>query len=449
MTKLNTLWEKVSWSRIAEKIKPYAPALYNLLSSYPPGDEDTFYLARYPYGALLLDEKDQFHLPDGTVITQTTTELQADLGYNNYGLPLGLLLKNQCELFIEQPDTTVQSLKLYRAGDWLGLDKLFNPALSCFSCSTGFQLTAGARTAFLLPPLKDRLAFRTLGEYGLAIDAPPKTLQEHGLFFKKIANSARFTDSWFVEMVFFSAPWIKRIQEGLDSILIGNSNALSQYFLIHASQMTFGGETITETPLWSRLLGEYQDKTLYYYDIVMHAIQILQSGLGQLPGYTFAEDDQAGPFTSLAQHLLSIYESQWEKRRYAPLIMQPTYIHWQTTKIIYSSLNYKQMAVSGMRASFNITHYIDRLEELITRLLVNAKQCQVDLKGTSLAQLPYLQIAFYQSAMNQTEITEGEALFKHDAMVTQWQKRNRYLAYNNHFLRRCIKLTQITQEENV
>ena len=76
-----------------------------------------------------------------------------------------------------------------------------------------FDITAGARSLFMIPNISDLALHKNLKRDFNIRQSPPKKLLNQWEIFKSIAQHPEINCNWHTEILFFSDKWLKKIKE--------------------------------------------------------------------------------------------------------------------------------------------------------------------------------------------------------------------------------------------
>ncbi|WP_040916823.1 hypothetical protein [Legionella tunisiensis] len=88
---------KVGWTDIKHEIKEANPEFYSLINKINPPDTYPLFVATFPYGVLIGDDRSQFLPINNQLIRINESILPKDierhLGYGKMGSPMGMVLR--------------------------------------------------------------------------------------------------------------------------------------------------------------------------------------------------------------------------------------------------------------------------------------------------------------------------------------------------------------------
>lgn len=327
MTEILTI-EKYTWGEIRDEVIPVAPVLASVIDAFDPSPAYFFMKAYYPYGSQLLN-RGLLHLPvsDRSCIpiehALFPSRIRDALNYSS--IPLGLILKNSCEVYFEK-DYHIESLAFFNPGIILGLWETLEPSISHFPRKI-WRISAGARSLFMLPKIADAMAYERLKKRYHLRYPMPKRLFDHALIFSEIVKNSL----WRQEVLYFSKKWIEE-----------NSNKgwiqFKRYLLEEAWKLSsYNRNEATRTIVWSLFTYYLLDKGVKPKSHLMQLLKRLVSvSLGGIPGYQPAGlSTHAAPIHEIQEAYIQDYAIS-----YAPILMQPCQFQLtEASEPVYYSLN--------------------------------------------------------------------------------------------------------------
>lgn len=312
--------KRVPWFHVENLVKRVNPVLCRLINEISPTDDLSFLLADYRYGDHILKA--------GELVDRCSDDSLSTL-IDAKQLPCGVVLSRGLELFIDDQQQ-IMPINIYRSGQCFSFANYFNANNQPY-----LNLTAGARTTFLLPNVSDIVHHRKLINIYKA-PAVPKTLYDHWHVFKKIANYRFQNRFWQATVLFFSKAWLQRLasEQSLPWLRLKN------YLLQQASKHN--------QPL-SSLLDVRLLKNKLIYEVAAHhlsmsqytinaACHVLAMQKGELLGFQIASGDECFMPEELIQQA---YLDDYRLKNYLPVIMHPgKWTAGQTHFPLYYSLNF-------------------------------------------------------------------------------------------------------------
>jgi len=323
-------FEETRWSEIREKVFQVNPEFAAVVDSLKTKDKYPMYRVQYPFGSSIIDTG-KFHFPteEGHLVPLTDTAIPArireNLGYHGGHVPLGLVLNRSVELFMRSEERVIP-FSLVKAGKFIGLTLALSPA---YVWPKAWHMTAGARSIFMLPKITDLASHRKLCRARNLKLPPARDLGTHWHLLTKIASDGGFSQPWHTEVLFFSKNWLEETLTDswlrFNYFLNKEGWAAVQYMLIKTVQDHFWDILIRE-------LTKYQIRTTaFIIDVTKYIIMV---GLGSVPGFSPAINDEEAPVTGLQEDFIELYGL----KNYAPTIMVPHHFEVGHKRPVYWSL---------------------------------------------------------------------------------------------------------------
>lgn len=368
--------KKQFWRDISAKVANLNPKLAKIINEIDPGYDFPVYIARYPYGSVIV-KNGVFHIPyaDGQIIPINDTKvdncIQNDLTYRGIGLPAGMVLEHT----IHEAVTTCQQLLplgVVTPGSvfalWKKLDKeeAYHPI-------NMFTITSGARFIFMVPNISNLEYHRNLKrDFNLRLP-PPGNLIDQWELFKAIINSPSNHCNWSSELLFFSKNWFEKICT--DSAW----NNLYLCLLETAWQKSaYDRNNMFYRLAFSRVQSSRNLKPdPYLVDTVKH---LFMMAAGVLPGFAPAIDDMCAPNTFIQKVYVQSYGL-----KYSPTIFLPTHFTIDdNSRPIYYSMHLPTMLEFSPK-SRQISSTASKLRELkyVTDIFTTEiKQNKLNIENT-------------------------------------------------------------------
>jgi hypothetical protein len=430
------------WSEVRDQVQAVNPEFSELIDSLDPGPECRMFEVVYSYGDKFIDSG-EFYLPgeNGELIPFTDSrvepEIQEALGYNMNTNPVTIVLENTIEMLVTLEDRIVP-FGLRRPGDvfgaWRTLDK---PNQNNLSHSSVFMwdMTAGARSMFMLPKISEAVAHNKLKQ-AMHIGADkPRDLLDHWKVFRALAKSPDFGEPWQVKLLFMSREWFEKMY---DPAWI----KLRSYFLNRAWHST---EFWRNQFVWNLTFARIQSirnikAASYIADIVKH---ILAIGSGAVPGFRPALDSSLGPVEGLQR----AYIDHYELKTYAPIIMEPSVFHSEPKENpAYYSLQFPSALELSPKTSGRSSAISDLYD---IRALLNKYMKQISSDGLNIEATPLYELSrtihmdYYH---NNVDLYEGmkhsEQLCEDDPAFAEMMRRfpGREFPKNSAFVKGVISV---------
>ncbi|MBY0544167.1 MAG: hypothetical protein K2Q14_01295, partial [Gammaproteobacteria bacterium] len=311
-------FEAVKWQNIRKYVHKINPSFGKIIDNLKLSDDFVLYKARYPFGSMIINES-KFCLPyDGCIMPFDDPRIPEDfrrtLDYNSYNtgsVPLSLCLDHSVELYMKQSDRIIP-FSLMRKGSIFGLWSSLSPNIS-YAAPKVWSMSAGARSIFLLPKITDTPSYKKLCK-ARGIRLPmPTSLLDQGPVLTQLAKH-KDCSSWFTEILFFPRNWLEK----------RDSEAWVNFHLFLHEIAWVGTEhwrnKVVYDYIWNTFVKDLAQRNIkvlpYIVDIVKHLIMV---GLGVVPGFGPATDDEIAPIGAFKTDFVDIYGL----KRFSPTIMIP------------------------------------------------------------------------------------------------------------------------------
>lgn len=436
--------EKLTWNQIRDEVKIVNPELTNLIDEFDPNEDYTIYKVKYSWGQHLL-EKGMLYLPNSenklVRIDDSSLDpkITSDLFYNS-NMPVGMVLKNSAELYINVLDRIVPWVFLKEAslfGLWIGLEGENHPSNHHAKSS---NIVAGSRSTLFLPKISDIGSFKRLKKtFNLQCD-PPTNLTDQWPLMYQLSLHSDFGQKWQTEVIYFSSKWLECI-----------NNIHWKLFRNYLLEIAWRGTNYLRNQvifdiIFSCALAEKNLKpNPFLSDTVKHIFAISQAGY---PGYEIAIDNSIVPLDSFQQIFTNIYDL-----KYKPTMLVPGYMSQKIKKSLYYSLEIptlmnfspkaRQMAnkLDDLR---EIKHIIERVQDYIR---VDFSKKQISSKSVPLYLLANaINFNFYHTTPDvHNEIRQASEIQQNDEHmhIENGKCQNKLFCDTSPFLRGCISMSHI------
>lgn len=316
MKKQKAYLKECTWKDVREDVLKVNPELAKAIDSVDPSDKHVIYKCRYPFGNNIVKDG-SVCLPTATgdiseITNDTIPEhIRENLSYTP-DMPAGVLLKNTCEICWKLGLPTA-ALRFLRPGKMFGLWATLQPLGTSSLTGKMWQITAGARSLFMLPKISDAVCYKKIQkEFNLNSHAP-RNLTEHWYTFRELTNSDTFPESWNTDLIFFSKKWLQSLQDPawkelklffLETVWHDSSFARDREVLEAAFSIAQVNKNLKPNPYLSDTV-----KHLYY------------TAAGAYTGFKVANDNTAGPVLSLQKIFVDIYGL-----KFRPTMVYPDFI---------------------------------------------------------------------------------------------------------------------------
>ncbi|MEM9243491.1 MAG: hypothetical protein AAGA27_05475 [Pseudomonadota bacterium] len=334
MTKLNdkrVTLKSLSWADVRNDIAKINPELAGIIDDISPNKQYRLYKASYPYGSYIV-KQGYLQLPNNhgrTVPLSDDTlskQIKSDLNYNDGSSPVSLTLNHTIEVSLTMPQRVLLplSLGLLPIGwffyTWVVLSdfKSLQPAFL-------WDVTAGARSIFMLPKISDARRHRSLCRYYKINPDCPASMLDHWSVFKGLANSPQQPSDWHTELIFFSGKWFEKFRDKTWRDL--------RYYMLDKDWGR--SEAIRNQFIWDAVFSVMQikDKLKPSPDILNTVKHLITVGVGRAPAFSPSTNDMAAPIS----HIQEAYKNVYKLKQYSPITMQPDIFK---NKPVYYSLQF-------------------------------------------------------------------------------------------------------------
>ncbi|GJM07632.1 MAG: hypothetical protein DHS20C10_13660 [marine bacterium B5-7] len=379
-------FRRVTWLDVREKIHAVNPELATIIDALSPSHQYPLYLAKYPYGHEIV-KRGKFMVPnpqgqqvplDHSSVDKT---VQNDLGYNLMSNPVSLILSKSVEISLTDSDRTVLLLSgLVKTGTLIGTgrilseDKPYQPAFL-------WNITAGARSIFLLPKVANASGFlRLKNTYNLSSEKP-KNIFDHWKIFKEISAENNHSNAmWDSEILYFSKHWF-------DSLL--DSAWKDFYIYLLRSHNKFSSYWLCE-PVWSLIYSLIKKKLslkpdAFIFHTVKHLISIAAGGAS---AFAPAVDDIDAPISLIQKAFVETYRLT----NYNPIVMTPASfdMYDKQAKPVYYSLQFPNLLDFSPKSSESET-IVSELYKVLS--LLEKCLCEIEYGGLNITGTPMHDVA--------------------------------------------------------
>ena len=229
-----------SWADFRDSLAAVNKDLVKVIDQIDPDPSLKLYKISYPYGSEIIKFGDFFVPNDSGQLVQIgdsslPAQVNQDLSYNARSLPIGVLMKNSIEVYIENQDKSLPLLgyKNY-IGKLFGLYRVLNTQSSFRVPNALWNLSAGSRSIFMLPKISNEVAHTKINKlinHSLENknknnnnnnnftnnSNPPRNLSEQWQVFSRLYQSGAVEQfcqkNWDVEIIFFSNDWFQKLKD--------------------------------------------------------------------------------------------------------------------------------------------------------------------------------------------------------------------------------------------
>ncbi len=302
---MSSCTEIITWKTVAPQMRRLNPALATLIDKIDPDDQYPFIKATYLFGDLILKEgKLQLPCSPGKLLPLEHPELDPTLKHHlGYGpIPLSITLNKRSEVFLREDHRTVP-LNILQPGQLFGTFEIVDFMLKN-ECMPIWNVSAGARSTFILPKINEASGLKRLrAQYQLSLDVQSKSLWDHWLLFKHIAQHTGSTP-WTSEVLFFSHNWFKQREKGNPAWI-----AFYDYLFESAwRQAQYAMNEFKFGHFWQQCIKTMSERKLKPSPYMVNTIKHLWAiAMGVAPGFSAEHSALALPIVELQQAMMDVY----------------------------------------------------------------------------------------------------------------------------------------------
>ncbi len=446
------LLKELTWDQVSNDVKDLNPEFASIINNLSPSKEFTFFRASYPYGNKILHRGKLFLPASGNKLVpidndQVPNHVKKKIGYNLLSNPVTLVLKKSLDLFISV-EKRIVNYSIIPPGSIFGLWRIIdNPNVHNLSHvpPSIWDMTAGARSIFMLPKISDVNGFNRLQKKYAIQNNTPKSLIDHWSIFREIYNQIEFENNWETELLYFSDKWFEHINDKA-------WKDLKIYFLQSAWKSTeFWRNQFTWELTFSRIQEDRNIKpSPYIADIVSHLLAI---GVGTLPGFRPAIDDNVAPVRALQKVFEEVYGID-----YAPIIMEPALspIFERNKRPLYYSLNFQTAIKLSQKSSrSSMVAHLYNIKSLLTKYRNDILQGDLNIGETPLYEMAKIAnfSFFHHNSTEYKNIFPSMQAIIEDHFFSQSciYCKQKEMPKNAPFLNGCIRISSTSQrsEESI
>jgi hypothetical protein len=398
-----SLVKVVSFQEIEPRLAQLNPTLLDALGkivadSKKRGTPLKLYIARYPYGAAIVD-RGQFETPCDDSTCATCTDLKAQCSYSH--IPLGVILQKSIEVFVDatsrghyevSPDGggTVP-LRVLGEGDLFGVFETLHSLLRENEARPPWSVSSGARSIWIIAPVGDR---RITDVFGSRHKSHVDWMR--GQSHWRLVQQTMKSEEWHSEVLFIGQGFVERVQAhqpGTDKLfeLILTTGWRQSAALRHSSTI--------EGSLRQRYLDRYgRNNNSDFGDMYLFATacHLLAVSRGDAPAFepAAAGRQEQGPFVAFEKDLHEVLKTIRKEQPAAPsrnggngraeahypVVLQPNHLSADGDRGFYS---FRCPSLPGLKLP-RVTSYAELPSPVKTTLedLVTENNNAIDLKQT-------------------------------------------------------------------
>lgn len=422
----------LAWEQARAQLIPLAPKLVEIIDQISPNKRFDFVKVSYPYGSQVMRrgcfDLSRIHNP---IIRQK-------LKYSDSANPMMIVLRHCFELFAPQNDRIIPYY-IVKPGQLFGIWQILNkttPGRHSYFPYAIWDMTAGARSVFMLPKISEKSAHKKLqSDFQISVDKPVH-FKDHWQVFRALSQSAQFEDTWSAEALFFSSDWFENLDDPAFKYL-----KLYLYECIWQQSELWRSQTFWDLTFSRIHAKRNMTSSPYHMDVARHIFAI---AAGVLPGFKPVTDDQMGPFATIK----SIYEEHYGSAEWAPLMMQPAmFSFYEKTESVYYSLRYPSAIRLAVKPSerdsiISDTYLIARLIDKYKAELANN---EYEIKESTLNDIPSnVNFTYFHTKQNDYRcVGLSDAILSQDPrFLSQIDHENKF-PKTSAFFTGCIKISNI------
>jgi hypothetical protein len=431
--------KEVTWDQVRDRVHKLNPELATIIDELSPGKNYPLYIAKYPYGSMIV-KKGCFQLPNnlGSIIPLTESldnVLKKNLAYNVGSNPVSIVLENSVEIFLSLHNRAIPAFGLFPQGaimsTWI-VSSDFNSLQPAFL----WDVTAGARSIFMLPKIsKKKLHQRLKLELGIKEDIP-QCMMDHHQIFKEISANQNYCNLWTTEILFFSESWFKYLDD----------NAWIKFKNYLLSTAWRGSEFFRNQFIWNLIFSLIQQERSLKPDpyIDNTTKHLLTMAVGAAPGFSPAIDNSAAPIKEIQQAYTEIYRLE----NYMPIIMQPlSFSERNKYRPVYYSIQYPTSLEFSLKSNKEASALSDiyATKSLLDKYLRDLGSNQLNIETTEFYKIAQsVSFDFFHSdPRGYTGIKYSKEIIDTDKSFLKFTTKNNFeFPDNSSFFQGCIKIAK-------
>ncbi|MCK4870165.1 MAG: hypothetical protein KAS93_03555 [Gammaproteobacteria bacterium] len=436
---------ELSWDKARQELLGLNDELVRIIDEISPGRQFSLFKIKYTYGSEVV-QKGQFQLPDSfghlrqIGDSNIPESLQNKLSYNFGSNPVGVVLNKSAELYINLDDRIIP-FAIIPPGKVFGTWKILDDGISHCPPRFSWDLTAGARTIFMLPKIsKEVKHLKLCHDYLLASDKPASLLDHHKIF-TEIASYPELKDVWSMDFLFFSGKWFEKIHSN-----DRRWDKFKQYLLSSSWKAT---EFWRNKFIWDLMYTRIQNRqgikpSAYVSDLVKHLFTL---SLGVLPGFVPAVDDSLAPVSLIQKAYIESYRLD----DYIPVIMHPAHFH---ANLPQQRLYYSMAMPTAMELApksnerFSMLEYLFHTKSLLNKYLNEIHAGELGIGATPMCDIPSrVKFDYYHADVKEQkyrEIVNSEEILGVDKVFASPVKgfeKNTVPPIKSSFFKGCVMLS--------
>ncbi len=430
--------EVLTWKDVRHDVMKVKPELAYIIDQLSPPDQCRLYKTRYSFGDKILNQG-LLQLPNknGDKLINASDDTiskhyQNDLFYNYQAKPVTLVLENSIELYLRLPERIVP-YSFIKPGNFFGLWRVFDPKLSACPVTSCWEMTAGARSLFMVPKISEDVKYNKLKRMFNLASKKPQTPLEHWEIFRIVGNANHTTPPWQTTVLYFSKHWFEHLHD-----------PAWQYFHNFLLRSAWSSNAFwRDQSTWNMLFNHIQ--TNHHLKVTPYnaglAKSVLMAAVGAVPAFKPASDNTAGPISLLQEVISDIYGL----KNYAPTIMQPElFSMFNKNDTAYLSLLIPTAMELPPRTNphANIIKELVALQSLLSIYLKNIAEKKSYIESSLLDEVPELVDInyFHNQAVGYPNIFASETIPRSDQQFINNNYAELPVATDAPFFRACVQL---------
>ncbi|AIT09358.1 hypothetical protein LO80_04830 [Candidatus Francisella endociliophora] len=342
--------ELVSWQEAQSVISKVNPDLAKVIDEIAPNESCKFFKTTYHFGDDIV-KNGELHIPfKGELHPISATSLPAsivnELSYSN--IPVGLPVDKNIEIYFEDSRGVVPYDNCV-PGSLFSMRSLFSHDYNHQEFTQTWNISAGARSLYLLPKISDTRSFNRLKRAFSPNIAKAKDMFGQWDIFKLISENSDDKGKWTVDVYFFTKDWF-------DEAKNANLSILKLYFYDYMWPFfsRIGNSISFKYNFSNILIDESMSVNSYILDTLYHLYSIRHN---IFPGFGIANNLSA-PIDTFERALIDIYQISD-----IPIFMAPKYLNEDDNNSVYYSLKIPcLMDLSSRRKVSRKTDMLDLLD---------------------------------------------------------------------------------------
>lgn len=440
--------KEVKWKDVKEAVAKVNPKFAAVINNMSLSNDFSLYLVRYPFGSLIV-KSGVFYVPNekGQIVPisdpSISDKFRKALNYNN-GIPMGVILKKSAELFMQTKEHTIP-FGMMKEGKIFALWRILNPSMSYLAPQI-WNISSGARDIFFLPKITDTASYKKLAKARNIKYPMPRNLLEQAAILTHLANHKEFSSEWNTEMLFFPNIWLKYQDDD-------NWIRFHHFLLQEAWENSeHWRNKVVYDFIWDSFVKEITEKNIriapHRIDIVKHLIMV---GLGVLPGFCPAIDNEAAPVGSLQDEFIDIYDL----KRFSPTIMVPHHFSPNEKRPVYWSLQFPTHFESNPKpyTSNSIIEALREIKILLEEFIQAVNEGKLEgLTGTPIPDFfKLIRYDFFHSDLvpnHEDGIRHSKEMVDGDKSLIKCAKKYGHRTFSeiSPFVRGCVRISVISSD---